>query len=65
MVGQWAQALKESKPQKTPGPGSFSVFYWKTFTHILAQLFTQGYNSILDGGPFPADNLHATITVIP
>lgn len=47
---------------KAPGPGGYSLPYYKTFGDLLIPHFLSAY---IEGTIFPEDTLQAHITVVP
>lgn len=58
-------AIKQLKPEKSPGPDGLTPQYYKTFTNALLPHFVSAFDSLL-GRPHPSTHmLEAHVAVIP
>lgn len=60
-----AQTITSLPNGKSPGPDGFSNEYFKLFQPILTPHLCAAFNQVLLGGMIPAENLQATIVILP
>ena len=60
-----AEALREIKPGKTPGPDGFPTEYYCTFRELLEPHLIDTYAEAIENSRFPPDINIATIVVLP
>lgn len=63
-VTEWAQAIKQLKPGKSPGPDGLSTIYYKMFSKTLQTPFLKTFNSLSPSNPLTRAMLEAHIVVI-
>lgn len=64
-IEELASASAGSPKGKAPGPGGFTISYYKTFQARLATHFVTAFNAILDNHIMPLDLLQTSITLSP
>lgn len=64
-IDEVANAIKDLKLNKRPGPDGYSALYYKTFSEILSPILTETFNKLLDGHSFQQETLMAIVCMLP
>lgn len=61
---EW-QVIKDLKPRKRPGPGEFTVLFYKKLLDVAITHYSSLFNSIRQGETLPKTMLQASIVMLP
>lgn len=64
-VNDVAEAIKDLKLNKRPGPDGYSTLYYRTYSDIISPMLAEAFNDILKNRSFRQESLMAIVCMIP